>query len=470
MTDPTLTTAHDPSVIVIFGITGDLARNKVLPAIYHLFKSQLISDHSFLVGTSRHETTTEHIVDTLKQTIISSGEEADEAVLAQLTSHLTMIQLDPETDEHYIQLKEHLQQLEDSIGTCLQQFFYLSIPPQVFGTIVDRLGKHGLNHGCSHGTTTSRLLIEKPFGYDSDSAKELIAHTAQYFDEAQLFRIDHYLAKETAQNILTFRKQNPLFSHIWNNKHITKISITAAEAIGIEGRANFYDQVGALRDSVQSHLMQLLSLTLMDVPEEMNATTVHEAKQAVLDALQPVPADLVNDRAVRGQYSSYRQEVGNPDTATETYASVVLFSEDPKWQGVPLKLTNGKALRIKRTSITIDFGEAGVNRLQFRIQPNEGITLTLQVKQPGLATEVSPTSMEFDYQTAFKFTGSLDAYERVLIEAMRGDHTLFATDKEVLAAWNILQPVIDAWQGGNEDMTLYESGSDGPDVTKLSHT
>lgn len=449
---------RQPAVITIFGITGDLARNKVLPALYHLFKSNLVHEDTYLVGTSRHEPTAEHIIDKLTEVISAQGETIDQAVLDRFLGHLSMVQLDPDTDADYETLKSHLAGVQASASQPLQQYFYLSIPPQVFSAVVTKLGEHGLNQG-------TRLLVEKPFGYDVTSAKQLIDDTARYFSEDQLFRIDHYLAKETAQNILVFRQQNPLFNQIWNNRHITKISITAAEAIGIEGRANFYENVGTLRDFVQSHLMQLLALTLMDIPAEITAETVHAGKQIVLDALQPVPADQVADRAVRGQYQSYRSEVENPESITETFAAVVLYSNDHNWQGVPLYLTSGKALKQKRTSITVDFSNQ--NRLQFRIQPNEGITLTLQVKQPGLANTVQGTRMEFDYQTAFHLTDPLDAYERVLIEAIRGDHTLFATDEEVLAAWRVLQPVLDAWQQNGTDLTPYANGSDGPDVSKL---
>jgi len=217
-----------------------------------------------------------------------------------------------------------------------------------------------------------------------------------------------------------------------------------------------------LRDVIQSHLMQLLSVTLMDVPEVMTAETVHAAKQAVLDSLLPVPAEAVTTQAVRGQYQGYRDEVGKSDTTTETFASVRLFSSDKRWENTMLQLTNGKGLKVKRTSITVDFGPHGVNRLQFRIQPNEGISLRLQVKQPGLETAVSPTTMEFDYQTGFNLPETLDAYERVLIDAMRGDRTLFATDQEVLASWRVLQPVLDAWQQNSDDLQTYEVGSDGP--------
>lgn len=457
-----------PSVIVIFGITGDLARNKVLPAVYHLYKNRMVDEHTFVVGTSRRDVPAEDVLASLQTSLGQEDEAIDPDAIAVLRSRLSMYTLDPEQPDSYDGLRDYLQSIEDKAATCLERYFYLSIPPQVFGTVVEQLGTHGLQQGCRHGTTTSRLLLEKPFGYDTQSAERLIAQTSEYFEESQLFRIDHYLAKETAQNILTFRQRNPLFNHIWNNRHITRVSITAAEAIGIEGRSNFYDQIGALRDIVQSHLMQLLALTLMEIPSDMGADSIHAAKLDVLQSLQPVPADKVADQAVRGQYAGYRDEVANPTSTTETYASVVLFSQHPDWQGVPFRLTTGKGLKLKRTSITVDLGEPGINRLQFRVQPNEGITLTLQVKRPGLARDVEPTTMNFDYESGFGVASTLNAYERVLIEAMQADHSLFTTSQEVLAAWELLEPVLAAWQSSGDGLEVYEQGSDGPDVTKLS--
>lgn len=466
MDTPGQNVALEPTALIIFGITGDLAQRKVLPALYHLFKDNLLHEQTFVVGTSRQAVTVDDIINRIKTAIQNGETNYDQAVLDRMTSHFSMVQLDPGEDQDYETLRNHVQSIEDMVGSCMQRLFYLSIPPQIYGDIVQRLGNHQLNHGCTHGTTTSRLLVEKPFGFDTTSAQELIAKTAEYFDEQQIFRIDHYLAKETAQNILTFRQHNPLFSHIWNGQHISRISVTAVEQIGIEGRANFYDSVGALRDLLQSHLMQLLSLTLMEIPAEITSESIHAGKQAVLDNIMPVPADAISERAVRGQYSTYRDEVGNDKTHTETYASVVLHSQDPRWQGIPLRLTTGKALKIKRTSVTVDFGTNTMNRLQFRIQPNEGITLTMQVKKPGLTQAVESTTMEFSYDAAFNTGKGRDAYERVLIEAIRGDHLLFATDDEIISSWRILQPVLDAWQA-DYSIPVYENGSDGPDVTKL---
>lgn len=467
MNTPQTSVALDPTILVIFGITGDLAKRKVLPALYRLFAEQHVHEHTYLVGTSRQAVDPEQIIATIAETITARDETVDPQVMDRIKAHLRMVQLNPTEDHDYDILHEQLDALEDEAGVCLHRLYYLSIPPQVYGGIVQRLGQHGLNTGCQHGTGQSRLLVEKPFGHDLKSAEELIAKTSEHFTESQIFRIDHYLAKETAQNILQFRKHNPLFNHLWTREHISRVSITAVESIGIEGRANFYDQVGAMRDLIQSHLMQLLSLTLMDIPQEITAENVHAAKQKVFDSLIPIPADHISERSVRGQYETYKSEVGGHNTATETYASVVLYSSDPNWEGIPLRMTTGKALKSKRTSITIDFGKHHSNRLQFRIQPDEGITLNLQVKKPGFSDDIEPTSMEFSYQTAFEGAIGHDAYETVLVEAMQGDHLLFATSQEVLSSWRVLQPLLDAWNTSTDDLKIYPNGSDGPDVDNL---
>lgn len=254
---------------------------------------------------------------------------------------------------------------------------------------------------------------------------------------------------------MTFRARNPLFNRIWNYRHITGVTITATETIGIEGRVGFYEHVGALRDLIQSHLLQLLSLTLLDLPSELSSQQVHDAKLQLLKSI--LPANPVE--AVRGQYESYRKEVDNDISATETYAALTLFSQDNDWQGVPLRVITGKAMAQKHTEICVYFG--GGNQLQFRMQPDEGIRLSLEVKKPGLSEQepVETTNMDFTYEHAFSGVGNPDAYERVLLDALRGDHLLFATDQEILASWNILQPVLTAWQQHSDDLIIYPSGS-----------
>jgi glucose-6-phosphate 1-dehydrogenase len=301
----------------------------------------------------------------------------------------------------YTMLKTELDKIEDTLGLCLNRLFYLAIPSQVFSPIVRALGKGHLNDGCQHSRAESRLLIEKPFGYDLVSARELIQEIGAVFSEKQVYRIDHYLAKETVQNILTFRLQNPLFSSVWNRQHISHIKVVAAESIGIEGRINFYEQIGALRDIIQSHLLQIAALITMELPPRVSPQTIHAAKLHILKTFQPPFSNRLNTLTVRGQYQGYRQEVSQPNSQTETFAALRITSTDPVWKGVPIVLQTGKQLTAKLTEATVVFKgsarSAASNQLTVRIQPEEGMTLSLQVKQPGFATATENVAMHFSY-------------------------------------------------------------------------
>lgn len=460
----------DPAIFIIFGITGDLSRRKVLPALYHLFKDNLMPEQVEIVGTSRRELSADDLLRDVELCVLENDNVCDPAVMKVFRDHLRMVKVDPDTAEDYQQLKQTLDQIENDHGVCMNRLFYLSIPPQVYGSVVRQLGENGLNESCQHGTATSRLLVEKPFGHDLKSAEELIAATDHYFPENQVFRIDHYLAKETAQNILAFRAHNPVFAAAWNNQQIERVEVIAAEQIDIEGRAGFYDAVGALRDLIQSHLMQLLALATMDVPADINdSSAIHAAKLALLASIAPIDMSRSDRPVRRAQYEGYRDEVNNPDSATETFAQIRLSSNADRWQGVPFMLTTGKALAQKLTHIVVTFkgnDETGNNKLTFRLQPNEGIDLELTVKKPGFATAYEPAAMDFSYQNHFDEHGHPDAYERVLTDAVRGDHSLFATSQEVLASWRILQPLLDTWSQDASDLTFYPKGSAIDDILK----
>jgi glucose-6-phosphate 1-dehydrogenase len=309
-------------------------------------------------------------------------------------------------------------------------------------------------------------LVEKPFGNDLASAKDLIAFVSQHFHEDQIFRIDHYLAKETAQNILAFRFSNPLIEGIWSRRFIDQIQITAAEKIGINGRASFYENMGALRDFVQSHLVQLMAIVMMEYPEDMSPDAIHQEKLKLLQSIEPILPHNVDDIAVRGQYDAYRNEAKNPTSNVETYAAIKLEVANPRWGGMPVLLRTGKNLEHKATEIVVVFNDrfghqlAG-NLLIIRIQPNEGISLKLQAKKPGFVQDLEPVQMEFCYSGVFNGHHP-DAYQRVLIDAMRGDQTLFTTSDEVIASWQLLQPVLDNWQASSAQPQTYAGGSWGP--------
>jgi glucose-6-phosphate 1-dehydrogenase len=353
----------------------------------------------------------------------------------------------------------------------MNRLYYLSIPPNVAQPIVTFLGDHGFNASCQHGAASTRLLVEKPFGYNLESAEELIGKTAKQFGEDQIFRIDHYLAKETVQNILAFRFNNPIFEPLWDKDHIDYIEVLANEKLGIEGRVNFYEQTGALRDLVQSHLLQVLALVTMEQPAELTSELIHKNKLALMETMEHIAGDKVVGDTVRGQYEGYKKEVNNEDSITETYAAIRMHINSERWQGVPMIVKSGKALDERLSEVNVVFKPTDEsphhNVLTFRIQPNEAIELSLRVKKPGFEDEVQPVEMEFDYDTAFDESFTPTAYERVLVDAVRGDHTLFATGDEVLESWRVVQPIINEWQKNGASLAFYKRGSKGPDLAEL---
>lgn len=447
-----------PLLLVIFGISGNLARRKLMPALYHLLKRGDLPTKFRVVGISRKDYQLDDLFTDIKRYLPN---DCDEDVLARLQSNTVVTQLDLSSNAAYGTLREQLQVASSDLGGDTTRLYYLSIPAQAFGGVVRSLGETGHNRTLANETTPPRLLIEKPFGYDTASAQALIFAADEHYDEAQLYRIDHYLAKETAQNILTFRFSNPLFQTIWNARHIDRISIGAFETIGIEGRADFYEKTGALRDILQSHLLQLLALIMMEQPAKLESSDIHRAKQRLLDSILPIGLDEVFQMATRGQYDSYREEVRNPDSNVETFARLRLSVDNEQWRGVPVTLETGKALDRKCTEIAVHFREnadaVGDNTLTFRLQPHEGITLSLQAKRPGMTNVTETVAMEFDYARSFA-GGTAEAYERVILDAVRGDQSLFASGAEVMASWRIVQNVLSAWTNTADGLRIYESG------------
>lgn len=455
----------EPAIIIIFGITGDLAQRYLLPSLYHLMKDGLLPEPTQIIGVTRGTVSTQQLFEKVELCVNEIDNVCDPAALKAMHERTTMFQMDLDDPEAYDALLNKLNSLEEKKGVCMNRLYYLSIPPQAYLPVIRLLGERGLNASCQHGRAATRLLVEKPFGFDLDSAKKLIDETSKTFAEEQIFRIDHYMAKETVQNILTFRFQNPIFEALWDNRHVKSIEISAKEEIGIMGRATFYEPLGALRDFIQSHLLQILGIVTMDKPEVLDSEHIHQAKQAVLERVKPVPADQVGKLTTRGQYLGYREEVKNADSVTETYAAITIFIEGQRWQNVPIKLLTGKALDERKTEIRVTFHgapEAANNQLRFRIQPNEGIELDLVTKRPGYNQEVQTTAMDFSYHNDFNNHGHPNAYERVLVDAIRGDHTLFATSQEVLASWRVVQPVLDYWAGQSDDLEFYKPGTGGP--------
>ncbi len=417
-----------PTTLVILGVTGDLSQRYLLPALAEICQSSDIRGHLKILGISRHQITAQEILKNHAQS---------------LAGQFTTYQMDYSQPAEYQKLKDFLENQDTQ-----QIIFYFAVPPDAVLPIVDNLGKAQMN------TSRYKLLMEKPFGTDLASAKKLIKEINKFFKEEQVYRIDHYLAKEMAQNIAVFLGSNALFRDVWNNHFIEKIQIVAKERLGVEGRGNFYEQTGALRDILQSHLLQLAALTLMEpCPDVFDFSQVQPRRLAALNQLS---ADV--DSVVRGQYTGHKEEVNSPDSNTETFISLRLKSSSPIWQGVPIQLASGKKLDQKLTEIRVYFKKtqaAQANLLRLRVQPNEGIELALWVKKPGFEQDLQMLPLDFNYQQYFDKLP--DAYEQVIVDAVRSRMNLFASSDEVLASWAILQPVLDTW--GNKELKIYKPAS-----------
>ncbi|HEY0517663.1 MAG TPA: glucose-6-phosphate dehydrogenase [Solirubrobacteraceae bacterium] len=477
-----------PTTLVIFGATGDLARRKLLPALYNLAHDGALPEHFHLVGVSRKEKAHEDFRKECEEAIRQfSRRKPDPDVLAGLLANAKYV---PGTfdDEHvYSELGSVLAEFEQAAGEPLNRAFYLSTAPSFFPVIVEALGKAQLD---MHEQAEVRLIVEKPFGTTLEEARELNRRVLEVFDESQVYRIDHYLGKETVQNMLAFRFANGMFEPLWNRNYIDSVQITAAEDIGIGSRAEYYDHAGALRDLIQNHMLQLLCHVAMEPPVNFTAEEVRNEKVKVLEAIPEPSEEQIPEMAVRAQYTKghaggedvpgYLEEPGvPPDSHTETYAALRLEVDNWRWAGVPFYLRTGKRLARKVTEIAVTLkpvphlafsqdGSLGVrpNQLVLTLQPNEGVSLSLGAKIPGTRMVIRPVHMEFLYGTSF-LSQSPEAYERLITDAMRGDATLFTRNDEVEAQWRICDPIVKAWgkKNGatpNPPLHTYEAGSQGP--------
>ncbi len=432
-----------PTTLIIVGISGDLAKRKLLPAIREIAAAGVLPDTFRIIGVTRRDLRLEDVL----------PEDDKEFLRAKME----LYQMDLTDLSAYRSLAVHLNEVERSFSTKAQRLFYLSIPPQASQSVVELLGESGLAD-----IPDTKLLLEKPFGTDLASAENLVSRLKAHFKEEQVYRIDHFMAKEMAQNLVVFRASNSLFKRTWNNEFIERIDIIAPETIGIEGRADFYEQTGALRDIIQSHLLQLAALTLMELPAPDDWQSIPAKRLQALQSIQP-PSDI-SKQVKRGQYAGYREEVQNPGSSVETFVFLTVFSEDSRWQNVPITLMTGKALDKTTTEIRIKYRQEDTyeaNELVLRIQPNEGVEFDLWVKKPGFDWELRKLPLEFTYKQ--HFDDLPEAYERVFVDAMRSDHRLFTTSEEVLASWHILEPIQQAWRvSNNNDLLIYEKGSSGP--------
>jgi glucose-6-phosphate 1-dehydrogenase len=472
-----------PTNLVIFGATGDLARRKLLPAVYNLAHEGALPGRFNLIGVSHGELSHEEYREIAAESIRTfSRTPADESVLAGLLDELRYVSGAFRDAATYQALAAALAELDAAAGEPMARAFYLSTAPEFFAVIVDALGAARLAQ--SDGVDV-RAVIEKPFGTSLAEARGLNRQVLSVFSESQIFRIDHYLGKETVQNMLAFRFANGMFEPLWNRNYIAHVQITAAEDIGIGSRAGYYDHAGALRDLVQNHMLQLLTLLCMEPPVTFAADAVRDEKVKVLHAIRtPAPAEIAN-MSVRARYGpgesggepvvGYLQEEGvPPDSHTETYAALRLEVDNWRWAGVPFYLRTGKRLARKVTEIAVTLrpvphlafeqdGSIGVrpNQLVLTMQPNEGVSLSLGAKIPGTRMRIRPVNMEFLYGTAF-LSQSPEAYERLILDAMRGEATLFTRNDEVEAQWRICDPIVSQWAADATLLPQYLAGSQGP--------
>jgi glucose-6-phosphate 1-dehydrogenase len=478
-----------PTTLVIFGATGDLAHRKLLPALYNLAHEGALPERFNLIGVSRSDMPHGDFRGMAQEAIKQfSRREPDEAVLEKLLDEVRYVPGTFDDSSVFEQLSGCLDEFDQAAGQRMNRCFYLSTAPIFFPVIVGKLGERGLHH---HEGADVRVVIEKPFGTTLEEAQQLNREVLSVFDEHQVFRIDHYLGKETVQNLMAFRFANGLFEPVWNRNYIDSVQITAAEDIGIGSRAGYYDSAGALRDLIQNHMLQLLCHVAMEPPVHFEADEVRNEKVKVLQAIPAPTAQDVPNVAVRAQYAEgesggehvggYLQEDGVAnDSNTETYAALRLEVDNWRWAGVPFYLRTGKRLARKVTEIAITLkpvphlafsqeGSLGVrpNQLILTMQPNEGVSLSLGAKIPGTRMRIRPVYMEFLYGTSF-LSQSPEAYERLIMDAMRGDATLFTRNDEVEAQWRICDPIVQEWEATPGPLPQYESGSQGPpDAARL---
>jgi len=478
----------DPFTLVIFGASGDLTSRKLIPAVYNLYTEGLLPDKFSVVGLARREKTNEEFREHLREGVASHSRAGapDAAAWARFASNIFYICGDSAYEEQLGPLKKKLREIAGEHSTPGNCLFYLALPPDLFAPMAQRLNAAGLIHPPTGNQPWARVVVEKPYGRDLESARELNRKLALVVDEKQLYRIDHYLGKETVQNILVFRFANGFFEPLWNHKYISHVQITVSEKIGVGGRGEYYNRAGALRDMVQNHMMHLLSLVAMEPPGGLDADSVRDEKVKVLQSLRPLSTRCVAHDIVRAQYGpsisagkrvpGFLEEEGVPEgSLTETFAALKLYVDNWRWAGVPFYLRTGKRLAARVTEILIHFqevprvlfnaapfGPIPHNVLALRIQPNDGISMRFQVKVPGNQMKIQPLKMDFSYERAFG-KDSPDAYERLLVDAAAGDQTLFTRADEVDAAWSFITPILDVC-GEMESVGLpqYEAGSWGP--------
>jgi glucose-6-phosphate 1-dehydrogenase len=467
----------DPCVVVIFGASGDLTHRKLMPALFSLACEGLLPEQFSVVGVARSEMNHDSFREKVKQGVdsyarLKPGKGSRWAIFAQ---NLFYHQANYDDPGAYKSLGKLLGEIDKKVGGACNCLFYLSTPPLLYPVIIEQLGQAGLARQ-SNGSWR-RIIIEKPFGHDLASATELNQQVHEVFHENQVYRIDHYLGKETVQNLLVFRFANAIFEPLWNRNYIDHVQITVTEEVGLGSRAGYYDTAGVMRDMFQNHILQLLTLTAMEPPAEFNATSLRDEKVKVLKSIQPIRPEEVGKYTVRAQYRTYRDEKGvAPRTETPTFAALKLFINNWRWRNVPFYLRSGKALADKITQIAVQFRhvphlmfplpleeQLPPNVLGLCLQPNEGMNLRFETKVPGAGMRTRSVDMAFLYEQDFGKNALPDAYERLILDALHGDAALFTRSDEIELAWSLIDPILQGWINEHAPtLAFYESGTWGP--------
>ncbi len=489
MTKVNMKRKPEPCTLVIFGATGDLTKRKLIPALYEMYTQHMLPEKINILGVTRGDMSDNDFRRRMKEANEEfSKRKSNSDNWKDFEEHLHCCPINYDERNSFENLKMTIEAAEKKYDLPGNRLFYLSVPPSAYLPIVKQLGAVNLNTPPEEHTWV-RIIIEKPIGYDLESAKDLNNKVGEYFAEDQIFRIDHFLGKETVQNLLAFRFANGIFEPIWNRHYIDHVQITAGETVGVEGRGGYYERSGALRDMIQNHLLQVFAHTAMEAPVRFDADAFRDEKVKVFESVKPISNEEVDTVAVRAQYirgkidgkevPGYKEEEGvDKNSLTETYAALKLNINNWRWAGVPFYLRTGKRLPKRVSEVILVFkriphqifqsdtglrdGEIDANILAIRLQPDEGISLRFGAKVPGQGMKIKPVTMKFDYETTFN-TKLAAAYERLLLDAMLGDAALFARHDGVEASWRILMPVLEAWK--NEDvkeLPAYEAGSWGP--------
>lgn len=469
----------DPAIFVIFGTTGDLAKKKLIPAIFDLYRKGVLPDRFRFLGVARRPLSEEEFKEYVRAAVLAANRRHQPRELAAFLRLVAYQKADFIAAEDYAAIAQKLHGIDKALKACTNKLFHLAVPPDSYATIVEHIARSGLNMVCrDEEEKWTRLLIEKPFGRDLATARQLDRQLAKLFKEEQIFRIDHYLGKETMQNILAFRFSNSLFEPIWNREYIERIEIKMLETEDVSHRINFYNGVGALRDVGQNHMLQMLAAVAMENPVTLDATIIRNNRTAIFKQLKRMPARDIAHYAVRGQYRGYQQEKENRKRSdTETYFQLKTFINNRRWKGVPFYLESGKALKEASTTAKVYFKQAKTcfecdidderprNVLTFRIQPDEGITVCFWAKEPGLTMKMHERELAFDFHNGASDDPLPDAYEHLIYDAIRGDQTLFASTAEEVASWQYITPILEHWK--NIPLQAYPKGSAGP-KNKLS--